>query len=176
MSFAIYLAAALAAQSAPAATAPPPLDLVPAFIGACMNPGPEAEKIRDAVIKAGGQSAPEQPGKSSADPSRLSGYNFKTAVPYSVIFNNTGTCAVVSRGADVTLTKTSLAQFVAGATAVFNINPSKPPAAKLGETIVSSYMLSSKKGGPGIWISLSKVSRDGASATFLSRHLVAAKH
>jgi len=44
-----------------------------------------------------------------------------------------------------------------------------------GETILSSYFLSSKKGGPGIWITLSNVTRDGATATFLSRHLVAAK-
>jgi hypothetical protein len=174
---ALFFAAALAAAPAakPGDAAARPLNLVPAFIGACMNPGPDPKKIREAIIKAGGQSAPEQPGKDSSDPSRLSGYRFQTPKPYSVIFNGTGTCTVVAREAGIEDTKSSLAQFVAGSTAVFDINMSRTPPAKPGETILSSYFLTSKKGGPGIWITLSSVTRDGATATFLSRHLVSNK-
>jgi hypothetical protein len=187
---ALFFAAAMAAapnaapaQAAAAKPATPPaapaaeaslLNMVPPFIGACMNPGPDPKKMREAIIKAGGQSAPEQAGKDSSDPSRLSGYRFQTPRPYSVIFNGTGTCAIVSREADVEKTKSDLAQFVAGSTAVFDINISKMPPAKPGETILSSFFLSSKKGGPGIWITLSSVTRDGETATFLSRHLVQA--
>ncbi|MEO8160960.1 MAG: hypothetical protein ABI588_06040 [Arenimonas sp.] len=182
MTISLLLAAALvAAPLAPApepqaAPDPRPLDLLPAFIGACIDPGPDAKKIRDAVVKAGGQSAPEQPGKDSADPSRLSGYSFPLPKPYSVIFNGTGTCAIVSREADVEVTKGSLAGFVAGSTAVFDINIPNHPEAKPGETIVSAYVLTSRqKVGTGMSITLSKVTRDGASAIFLSRHLVAIK-
>lgn len=175
--FAAAMAAAPAAKPSSAAPAQPPpsaaraLNMVAPFIGACVNPGPDPNKIREAIIKAGGQSAPEQPGKNNSDPSRLSGYRFQSPRPYSVIFNAAGTCTVVAREPDIEATKSALAQFVAGSTAAFDINMRTPPA-KPGETILSSYHLTSKKGGPGMLISLSNVSRDGATATFLSRRVI----
>src|SRR6476659_10057002 len=99
-----------AAKPAAAAAAPagPTLDMIPPFIGACMQNGPDADRIRAVVLKAGGKAAPQQQGKDSKDPTRLEAYLFENSgAPYSVIFDRQGTCTVVTGRADIEVTKSS---------------------------------------------------------------------
>lgn len=162
------------AQQAPAALTPS-LDLVPVFVGACMNPGPDPEKIRQGLIKAGGTPGPDQADKSSADPSRLSGYVFKRAEgTFSVLFNQAGTCSVFSQAADLQKSKASLALLVSSSTTVFDVTPRKDFPTAEGETVAASYVLSSKKTGAKFALTLSKVTREGSgTATILSRRIMA---
>src|SRR5438128_10752328 len=93
----------------PARPAGPTLDMIAPFIGACMQNGPDADKIRAVVLKAGGKAAPQQSGKAASDPTRLEAYLFENSgAPYSVIFDHQGICTVVSGRADVEVTKNSL--------------------------------------------------------------------
>jgi hypothetical protein len=174
--FICFASANANAQQAPAAPAAPTpvLDLVPVFVGACMNPGPDPEKIRQVLIKAGGTPGPDQVGKSNTDPTRLSGYLFKRAEgTFSVLFNKAGTCSVFSQAADLEKSKASLALLVSSSMTVFDVTPRKDFPTAEGETVAASYVLSSKKTGARFALTLSKVTREGSgSATILSRRIM----
>jgi hypothetical protein len=168
-------AAPAAAQSAAAGAKPeaPALYMVPAFIGACMNPGPDADRIREIVQKAGGVPAPQQAGKDAGD--RIEGYIFDNAgVPYSVIFDRKGTCSIVSGRADIEATRASLDRLVIGSSKVFDISQTDAKSHVPGEAITVEYRLSSKNKNGGLQLTLSRVSREGkGTAVFLTRRIFA---
>lgn len=166
-------AATTAAPPTTAGTPDAPLNLVPAFIGACINPGPNPDKIRETLVKAGGVAAPGQAGKDAKDPSRMSGYVFKEGGKvYSIIYNRSGTCTVVSQAVDLERSKSSLAQFVAGSTVAFDVNMPKNPPLAQGESVVAAYVLTSRTGQAGMAITLSSVTREQGKAIFLTRRIV----
>jgi hypothetical protein len=183
MLLATLLAAATAAAPAPkapataSAKAPLMLDMVPPFIGACMSNGPDAGKIRAAVLKAGGKAAPRQADKAANDPSRLEAYLFENqGVPYSIIFDASGTCSVVTGRAHVEATKSSLDRLVIGSSKVFDISQTdaKPHAA--GESVLVEYRLTSKNDRGGLLLTLSRVTEPSkGTADFLTRRIFNAK-
>ena len=176
MFFALMLAAATA-SAAPKAGAPArSLDMVPAFVSACMSPGPEPDKIKAAVVKAGGVPAPQAPG--SAPPAAgVQGYLFaNSGVPFSVIFDKAGTCSMVAGQADIAVTRSSLDRLVIGSSQVFDISQTdaKPHAA--GEEVVVEYRLTSKGKNAGLQLTLSRVTREGkGTAVFLTRRVFSNK-
>jgi len=166
-----------AAESAPPAaeSAPPPLmDVVPAFVGACMDPGTDADKIRETLLKAGGVPAGDQAGKADTDPTRLSGFIFKKGkVPFSVLFNRAGSCSVFTQSADVEKSKLTFERFLAGASTVFDLSSPKDITLGEGETIIASRVLTSKKTGSRLLVTLSTVTRkDQGSATIMRRRIL----
>lgn len=177
---ALPLAQSVSVNAAPTPVAPPApspaasIDIVPIFVGACMNPGPNADKIREALLKAGGVQAADQSGKASSDPTRLSAFVFKNAQgAFSVMFNRAGTCSVFTQFADLQKSKTSLATFVSGAASVFDVSVGKESDLAEGESIVSSQVLTSKKNGSRMAIKLSQVTRKGhETATIMSRRIL----
>lgn len=170
----LALMLATAATAAPAPKAAPSLDMVPPFIGACMNPGPNADRIRAAVEKAGGKPAPQQAGKAATDPTRLQAYLFENSgVPFSVIFDRGGTCSVVAGRVDMEVTKSSLDRLVIGSSKVFDIRQTDGTARVPGETIAVEYELMSKTKKGGLRLTLSRVTReDKGTAVFLTRRVV----
>ena len=182
MILSLILAAATATAPAPkgpaaANGAKPTLDLVPAFIGACMNPGPDADKIRAVVVKAGGQPAPQEGGKAATDPSRLQAYIFPNGgAPYSVVFDRSGTCSIVAGRVDIEATKQSLDRLVIGSSKVFDISQTEAKPRVPGETVHVEYLLKSKGGKGGLAVTLSRVTRESkGTAVFLTRRVVASK-
>jgi hypothetical protein len=161
------------APSAAAAQPGPTLDMIPPFIGACMQNGPDAEKIRAVVIKAGGKAAPQQAGKSATDPSRLEAYLFENSgAPYSIIFDHAGTCTVVTGRADVDVTKASLDRLVIGSSKVFDISQTDAKPHTAGETVVVEYKLTSKNNNGGLQLTLSRVTDPSkGTAVFLTRRI-----
>ena len=185
MMLATLLAVATAAAPAPtpkkpAAAAPAAqaasLDLVPAFIGACMNPGPDADKIRAVVVKAGGQAAPQN-AQSATAAAPVQAYIFQNGgLPYSVVFDRTGTCSIVSGRIDVDETRSSLDRLVIGSSKVFDISQTEAKSHVEGETVLIEYMLSSKNKNGGLRLTLSRVVRNGQRPSFfLTRRMVAGK-
>ena len=180
MLFATLLAAASAAAPAPKKPAAAPtaqaaaLDVVPAFIGACMNPGPDAEKIRAVVLKAGGKPAAENATAGSAAPAPVQAYIFQNAgLPYSVVFDRGGTCSVVSGRVDVDATKASLDRLVIGSSKVFDISQTDAKPHNAGETVVVEYKLTSKNNKGGLLLTLSRVTDPAkGTAVFLTRRMV----
>lgn len=172
--FAAALQAASTAAPATAAKTPATaLNLVPAFIGACINPGPDPDKIREVLVKAGGVAAPDQAGKDSKDPARMSGFVFQEAGKiYSIIYNRSGTCTVVSQAVDLERSKSALAQFVAGSTVAFDVHVPKNPTLAQGESVIAAYVLASRTGQAGMAITLSSVTRENGKAIFLTRRIV----
>jgi len=186
MLLAIFLAAATATAAAgpspakttapakPAAAASgPTLDMVPPFIGACMENGPDADKIRAVVIKAGGKAAPQQAGKTAGDPTRLEAYLFENSgAPYSIIFDRSGTCTVVTGRADIDVTKASLDRLVIGSSKVFDISQTDAKPHSAGETVVVEYKLTSKNNKGGLQLTLSRVTDPAkGTAVFLTRRM-----
>ena len=173
MLLALILAAATA--TAPATTAPAKpsgplmLDLVPAFIGACMNPGPEIENIKAVVTKAGGKPLPADPQAPG-----VQGYVFEAAgLTYSVIVDKVGTCSVVGGKVDLEATRRSLDQLVIGSSQVFDISQTDAKPHTAGESVVVEYRLTSKNKKGGLTFTLSRVVRGEKNATFLTRRLFA---
>jgi hypothetical protein len=180
LSLLLATAAATATPPKPPAGAPPKagslsLDMIPPFIGACMNNGPDVEKMRAAIIKAGGQAAPQQAGKSATDPSRLEAYLFAHGgVPYSIIFDRRGSCSVVTGRADLDVTRASLDRLVIGSSKVFDVSQTEGKPHAKGETVVAEYRLKSKEGNGGLLITLSRVTQEGkGTAVFLTRRIFA---
>lgn len=178
MLLATLLAAASAAAPAPKAPAAqakagPSLDLVPAFIGACMANGPDPAKIRATVLKAGGKAAPQQAGTTPNDPRRLEAYLFDNqGVPYSVIFDQRGTCTVVAGRADIGATRTSLDRLVIGSSKVFDIGQTDAKPHAPGEQIEVEYRMTSKNDKGGLLLTLSRVTEaDKGTAIFLTRRI-----
>jgi len=180
MMLATLLAAATAAAPNPKAPARPApatqaaaLDLVPAFIGACMNPGPDADKIRAVVVKAGGKPAPENTVAGTGKPAPVQAYIFQNGgLPYSVVFDRGGTCSIVSGHVDVDATKVSLDRLVIGSSKVFNISQTDAKAHVEGETVLVEYILSSKNDKGGLRLTLSRVTRNGQRPSlFLTRRI-----
>jgi hypothetical protein len=163
-------AAQTIAAPAPAAS----MDIVPIFVGACMNPGPDADKIREALLKAGGVQAADQSGKASSDPTRLSAFVFRNAQgAFSVMFNRAGACSVFTQFANLDTSKASLARFYAGAASVFDVSAGKDTDLAEGETIISSQVLTSKRNGSRLAIKLSQVTRKNhETATIMSRRIL----
>jgi len=181
MMLATLLAAATAAAPAPkkpAAGAPAntaaALDVVPAFIGACMSPGPDADKIRAVVVKAGGKAAPEN-AAAGASAAPVEAYIFQNGgLAYSVVFDRTGTCSIVSGRVDVDATKTSLDRLVIGSSKVFDISQTDAKSHVEGESVLVEYMLASKNKNGGLRLTLSRVTRNGQRpSVFLTRRMVA---
>ena len=172
----VNAAEAPVASTATSPAAPPAatIDIVPIFVGACMNPGPNADKIREALLKAGGVQAADQSGKASDDPTRLSAFVFKNAQgAFSVMFNRAGTCSVFTQFADLEKSKKSLVSFVSGAASVFDVSAGTDTELAEGEIIVSSQVLTSKKNGSRLAIKLSQVTRkDHGTATIMSRRIL----
>jgi hypothetical protein len=168
---ALILAAATAAGKA---NTPPPatLDMVVPFIGACMDPGPDADRIRAAVLKGGGTLASPKPG-SIAAASQVEAYLFANGgAPYSVIFDRSGTCSVVSGRVDVDVTKASLDHLVIGSSKVFDISQTEGKPHAAGEAIVVEYRLTSKNKNGGLELTLSRVTQEGkGTAIFLTRRV-----
>lgn len=178
MFLSLMLAAATAAAPKAGPTAPAKtLDLVPAFIGACMNPGPDAAKIRATVVKAGGTPAPQEAGKADGDPTRLQAYLFQNGgAPYSVVFDGKGTCSIVAGRVDIDVTKQSLDRLVIGSSKVFDISQPEAKPRVAGETVYVEYLLNSKNKGGGLSLTLSQVTREGkGTAIFLTRRVVASR-
>jgi hypothetical protein len=165
-------AAAPAAPAAPAAneaakSAGPMLDLVPAFIGACMNPGPEISEIRAVVIKAGGKPLPADP--KAPD---MEGFVFETSgLTYSVILDKSGSCSIVGGRVDLNATRRSLDQLVISSSQVFDISQTDAKPHTADENIAVEYKLTSKEKDRGLLITLSTVSRDQKVAVFLTRRI-----
>ena len=177
MFLATFLAAVAAATPAPSAAQAKPaaaVDMVPPFIGGCMANGPDAAKIRAAVLKAGGKAAPQQSGKAATDPSRLEAYLFdNSGAPYSVIFDRNGTCSVVTGRADVDATKASLDRLVIGSSKVFDISQTEAKPRTAGESVLVEYMLTSKNKKGGLLLTLSRVTEPSkGTAVFLTRRVV----
>ena len=176
---AILLAAATAAAPAPKAPAnasskaTPMIDMVPPFIGACMSNGPDADKIRAAVLKAGGKAAPKQADKAASDPSRLEAYIFDNhGAPYSIIFDAGGTCSVVTGRAHIEATRTSLDRLVIGSSKVFDISQTDARPHASGESVYVEYKLTSKNDKGGLLLTLSSVTEPSkGTATFLTRRI-----
>jgi hypothetical protein len=172
---ATFLAAASASALAGAApaTPAPTLDMIPPFIGACMQNGPDADKIRAVVIKAGGKAAPKQSGKDPNDPTRLEAYLFENSgAPYSVIFDRQGTCTVVTGRADIDVTKNSLDRLVIGSSKVFDISQTDAKPRTAGESVLVEYKLTSKNDKGGLLLTLSRVSDPAkGTAVFLTRRI-----
>lgn len=179
MFLSLMLAAATAAapKAGPSAQGAKTLDLVPAFVGACMNPGPDATKIRATVVKAGGTPAPQEAGKAAGDPTRLQAYLFPNGgTPYSVVFDASGTCSIVAGRVDIDVTKQSLDRLVIGSSKVFDISQAEAKPRVPGETVYVEYLLNSKNKGGGLALTLSQVTREGkGTAIFLTRRVVASK-
>ena len=179
MLLATLLAAATAAAPAPKAPAnssaklPPMLDMVPPFIGGCMSNGPDAARIRAAVTKAGGKAAPKQDGKAANDPSRLEAYIFENqGAPYSIIFDGTGTCSVVTGRAHIEATKASLDRLVIGSAKVFDISQTDAKPHASNETVLVEYKLTSKNDKGGLLLTLSRVTEASkGTAVFLTRRI-----
>ena len=169
---ALILAAATgtAPAAAPAKPAGPVvLDLVPAFIGACMNPGPDVEAIKTVVTKAGGKPLPADPQAPG-----VQGFVFETAgLTYSVILDKLGTCSVVGGKVDVDATRRSLDQLVIGSSQVFDISQTDAKPRAAGERVVVEYRLLSKNRKGGLTLTLSRVERGDKNATFLTRRIFA---
>ena len=163
------------AKPAAAAAAPagPTLDMTLPFIGACMQNGPNADRIRAVVLEAGGKAAPRQSGKDSTDPARLEAYLFENSgAPYSVIFDRQGTCTVVTGRADVDVTKNSLDRLVIGSSKVFDISQTDAKPRTAGETVLVEYKLTSKNDKGGLLLTLSRVSDPAkGTAVFLTRRV-----
>jgi hypothetical protein len=161
------------AGATPAKSAGPTLDMIPPFIGACMQNGPDADKIRAVVLKAGGKAAPQQSGKDSKDPTRLEAYLFENSgAPYSVIFDRQGTCTVVTGRADIDVTKGSLDRLVIGSSKVFDISQTDAKPRTTGETVLVEYKLTSKNDKGGLLLTLSRVSDPAkGTAVFLTRRI-----
>ena len=165
-------ASAPAAPPAPAGDAPT-VDMVPPFIGACMSQGPDAAKIRAVVLKAGGKPAPKPAGKLPGD--TLEAYLFENSgAPYSVIFDKAGTCSVVSGRADLEVTRASLDRLVIGSSKVFDISQTEAKPHAPGETVAVEYRLASKNNKGGLLLTLSRVTREGKVASFLTRRVYSA--
>jgi hypothetical protein len=166
-------AAAAQAGATPGPSAGPTLDMIPPFIGACMQNGPDADKIRAVVLKAGGKAAPQQSGKPSTDPTRLEAYLFENSgAPYSVIFDRQGTCTVVTGRADIEVTRNSLDRLVIGSSKVFDISQTDAKPRNAGETVVVEYKLTSKNDKGGLLLTLSRVSDPAkGNAVFLTRRI-----
>jgi hypothetical protein len=162
-----------ATPATPARPDGPTLDMIPPFIGACMQNGPDADKIRAVVLKAGGKAAPQQSGKAATDPTRLEAYLFENSgAPYSVIFDRQGTCTVVTGRADIEVTKNSLDRLVIGSSKVFDISQTEAKPRTAGETVVVEYKLTSKNDKGGLLLRLSRVSDPAkGTAVFLTRRL-----
>ena len=180
MLLAAFLAAATAATpapKAPAAATGPSLDMVPPFIGACMENGPDPAKIRATVLKAGGKAAPQQSNKAEGDPSRLEAYLFDNkGVPFSVIFDGAGTCSVVTGRADLEVTRASLDRLVIGSSKVFDISQTEGTPHANGEKIAVEYRMTSKNQKGGLLLTLSRVTDPSkGSAVFLTRRMFNAK-
>jgi len=175
MLLAALLAAASAAAPAPkaptaAAGAQPTLDMVPAFIGACMANGPDPDKIRATVVKAGGKVV-SQPASTAAAKSEV--YTFPNqGAPYSVIFDQGGTCLVVTARADIEITKASLDRLVIGSSKVFDISQTEGKPHAPNEKVIVEYRLTSKNKKGGMELTLSRVTETGkGSAVFLTRRI-----
>jgi hypothetical protein len=183
MMLATLLAAASATAPAPKKPAAPPtaqpaaLDVVPAFIGACMNPGPDADKIRAVVVKAGGKPAQENAAAGNGAPAPVQAYIFQNGgLPYSVVFDRSGTCSVVSGRVDVDASKSSLDRLVIGSSKVFDISQTDAKPHVEGETVLVEYMLASKHNNGGLRLTLSRVTRNGQRpSVFLTRRIIATK-
>jgi hypothetical protein len=175
---ALILAASAATNPGAPADAPDAatLDMVPPFVGACMEPGPNADRIRAVVLKAGGKLAPQDPKLAAADKSQVQAYLFANGgAPYSVIFDKGGTCSVVAGRVDIEVTKSSLDRLVIGSSKVFDISQTEGTPHTAGESIVVEYLLSSKNHNGGLQLTLSKVTReDKGTAIFLTRRVVSA--
>ncbi len=174
MLLATLLAAASAAAPVPKAPAAatgaqPSLDMVPAFIGACMANGPDPAKIRATVLKAGGKLAQQPAGQAS----KSEVYSFANqGAPYSVIFDQGGTCLVVTARADIDVTKASLDRLVIGSSKVFDISQTEGKPHAPGEKVVVEYRLTSKNKKGGMELTLSRVTEAGkGSAVFLTRRI-----
>jgi hypothetical protein len=170
---ALLLAAATATAPAPNAPAKPKgepvLNLVPAFVGACMDPGPEIDNIKAVVTKAGGRPLPADPQAPG-----VQGYVFETAgLTYSVILDKVGTCTVVGGRVDLDATRMSLDQLVIGSSKVFDISQTDAVPRAAGETVAVEYQLMSKNRKGGLTITLSRVARGDKNATFLTRRIFA---
>jgi hypothetical protein len=148
------------------------LDLVPPSIGACMNPGRAPHQITPAGLKAGGTPAKQEPG-SAPPPPGMQGYLFPNrGVPYSVIFDDKGTCTIVAGKVDVDATRASLDRLVIGSASVFDISQIDAKPRTDGESVVVEYRLTSKTKHGGLSITLSKVTREGkGTAVFLTRRI-----
>jgi hypothetical protein len=170
MLLALMLATATAAAPAakePAQSTGPVLDLVPAFVGACMNPGPEVEKIRAVVTKAGGKPLPADP--KAPD---VQGFVFETSgLTYSVILDKSGSCSVVGGRVNADATRRSLDQLVIGSSQVFDISQTEAKPRTAGEAVLVEYKLTSKSKSGGLLITLSKVTREQKVAYFLTRRI-----
>ena len=173
MLLSLMLAAATATAPAASASAKPAggplLDLVPAFIGACMNPGPEVEKIRAVVAKAGGKPLPTDP--KAPD---VQGFVFETSgLAYSVILDKNTTCSVVGGRVDLDATRRSLDELVIGSSQVFDISQTEAKPHTAGEEVKVEYKLTSKNKNGGLMITLSRVTRGDKVAVFLTRRIFA---
>lgn len=173
----MFLALMLAAATASAAKAPAQaqavsMDMVPPFISACMSPGPEPDKIKAAVIKGGGVQAPQAPG-SKPPAEGLQAYLFaNTPVPFSVIFDKTGTCSIVAGKADLEATRNSLDRLVIGSSQVFDISQTEAKPHAPDEQVLVEYRMTSKEKNGGLLITLSSVTREGkGTAMFLTRRI-----
>jgi len=147
------------------------LNLVPAFVGACMDPGPEIDNIKAVVTKAGGKPLPADPQSPG-----VQGFVFETSgLTYSVILDKAGTCSIAGGRVDLEATRRSLDQLVIGSSQVFDIsqNPANPRTA--GEQVLVEYQLMSKNKKGGLTITLSRVARGDKNATFLTRRMFANK-
>jgi hypothetical protein len=170
---ALLLAAAAATAPTTADPAKPSgplmLDLVPAFIGACMSPGPEIDNIKAVVTKAGGKPLPADPQAPG-----VQGFVFQAAgLTYSVILDKAGTCSVVGGQVDMDATRRSVDQLVIGSSQVFDISQTQAKPHTAGETVAVEYQLMSKNKKGGLTITLSRVVRGDKTATFLTRRMFA---
>ena len=149
------------------------VDLLPAFVGACMDPGPDPAKIREALTNRGAMAMPDQSGKESSDPTRLSSFLIAEGkIGIFVVFDQAGSCSVISSDVNIDATKNSLQQFVTSATNSFEIVTPTKMAPANGENFIASHALLSREGGFKITIRLSNVVREGhAPAVFLTRQM-----
>ena len=161
---------ATAGDETPAASS---IDLLPVFVGACMDPGPDPAKIKEALINRGAAAMPDQTGKESSDPTRLSSFLLTEGkIGIFVVFDQAGSCSVISSNVDIDATRNSLQQFVTSAKNSFEIVTPTDMAPANGENFIASHALLSREGGFKITIRLSKVAKEGhASAVFLTRQM-----
>jgi len=178
LSLLLATAAAAATPSKPPAGAPAKpvnlsLDMVPPFIGACMNNGPDVDKIRAAVVKAGGKPAPQTPDKAANNSTGVEAFLLgHGGVPYSILFDRRGNCTVVTGRADLDVTRASLDRLVLGSSKVFDVSQTAGKPHVAGETIVAEYKLKSKEGNGGLQLTLSRVTKeDKGTAVFLTRRI-----
>ena len=110
-----------------------------------------------------------------ADAPPVQAYIFQNGgLPYSVVFDRTGTCSIVSGRVDIDETKSSLDRLVIGSSKVFDISQTDAKSHVEGETVLVEYMLNSKNRNGGLRVTLSRVTRDGQRPSiFLTRRVVA---